>query len=434
MRRRLLLFFTLSCVVGASIWSVTNSHRAVKADTISTLLSGSAFGLAINTASETTRLADGPFGEVSTICTPYPVNREKTLSGVQLFHGLLTSSTIQDKLTFDRAVEDSAVESSATIERITLGNPLLSPLLEVDGLHAVTRSKAKIGSATSDTSASFFGAITLAGVRLPLHIAPNTRISLLGLGTIVLNEQIEFNTGPVNSYAEVNMVDITLGVNNILRQPTGTRILIGHSVSADNIVSVLAAMRAHAYGLATELGIGRLASVQLGPIPNTEIGCSGGSSSASAVDLNLAGLVDAGIADTRTSGKIDTATSTVATSSSEKIVNLSLLGGLIRIGLLQENARAIYSGTSGRGSGDFEALQIAVGRHKLLPHIYAPDFRVNLPGLGYLILNEIVPSEASVGYAINALDLYITTSNRWHMAVGLRVIVGHVDAGISIFH
>jgi hypothetical protein len=434
MRRYLLIFFTLFCVVGAGIWSVLNNHRAVKADTISTLLSGSAFGLAISANNGGTRLSGGPFGEVSTICTPYPTNQERTLLGVHLFHGLLTSSTIHDKLTFNRALENSAVESSSTIERLTLGNPLLAPLLEVDGLHAIARSSARIGSASSDTSASFFGAIKIAGIPLPLHIAPNTRLSLLGLGTIVLNEQTRFNVGPVNSYAEVNMVDITLGLHNVLHQPTGTHILIGHSISADNIVGVLAAMRAHAYGLETELGIGRLATLQLGPIPNTEIGCTGGTTVAHAVDLHLAGLVNAGIADTHTTGTLDAGSSSVTVSSSEKIVNLSLLDGLIRVGLLQEDARAVYTGAGGKGSGDFEALQVTIGKHRLLPHIYAPDFRVNLPGLGYVILNEIIPSEASFGYAINALDIYITTSNRWHIAVGLRVIVGHVDAGISIFH
>lgn len=434
MRRQLIIFFALSCVVGASIWSVTNSHRAVKADTISTLLSGSAFGLAVNLSNGSTRIASGPFGEVSTTCTPYPTNQVKTLQGVRLFQGLLTSSTIHDELTFNHDDEDSAVEASSTIERITLGNPLLRPLLEVDGLHAVARSRARIGSATSDTDESFFGAIRIAGLNLPLHIAPNTRIQLLGLGTIVLNEQIEFNTGPVNSYAEVNMVDITLGLNNLLHQPAGTRILIGHSISADNIVSVLAAMHAHAYGLTAELGVGNLASVQLGHLPNTEIGCTGGTNSANAIDLHLAGLVDAGIADTSASGKLDAATSKVEVSSSEKIVNLSLLSGFIRVGLLQADARAVYSSTSRQSSGDFQASRIAIGGLRLLSHIYAPDLRVNLPGLGYVIFDEIIPNKAGIGYAINALDIYVTASNRWHLAVGLRVIIGHVDAGISIFH
>lgn len=434
MRRRLIIFFALLCVVGAGFWSVTTSHRAAKADTISTLLSGSAYGLAVNASNGTTQLTGGPFGEVSTVCTPYPTNQKTTILGVHLFHGLLTSSTIQDKLTFNRADEKSAVEASSSIERITIGDPLLSPLLEVDGLQAIARSNARIGSATSDTSASFFGTVKIAGLSLPLHIAPDTRITLLGLGTITLNEQIEYNRGPVNSYAEVNMVDITLGLHNILGQPAGTRILIGHSVSSDNIVSVLAAMQAHAYGLYARLGVGKLATVQLGPFPNTEIGCTGGTTQTSAADLSLAGLVDAGVADTRTTGVIDTAKSTVAVSSSEKIVNLSLLDGLIRVGLLRANARAIYSNASGKGDGDFEALQFRVGKLTLLQHIYTPDFAVNLPGLGYVVIDEIVPGTGNVSYAINALDIHVTTSNKWHLKVGLSIIVGHVDASIAIFH
>lgn len=434
MRRRLIIFFALVCVVGAGFWSVTTSHRAAKADTISTLLSGSAYGLAVNAANGATQLSVGPFGEVSTVCSPYPTNQTTTILGVHLFHGLLTSSTIQDKLTFNRADEKSAVEASSAIERITIGDPLLAPLVEVDGLHAIARSNARIGSATSDTSSSFFGTIKIAGLNLPLHIAPDTRISLLGLGTITLNEQIQYNRGAVNSYAEVNMVDITLGLNNILGQPAGTHILIGHSVSSDTIVSVLAAMQAHAYGLSARLGIGKLATVRLGPLPDTEIGCTGGTNQAHAADLSLAGLVDAGVADTYTTGVIDTTKGTVAVLSSEKIVHLSLLDGLIRVGLLQAKARAVYSNASGKGAGDFEALQLRIGKLNLLPHTYAPDFTVHLPGLGYVVIDEIVPGTDNVSYAINALDIHVTTSNKWHLKVGLSIIVGHVDAGIAIFH
>jgi hypothetical protein len=251
---------------------------------------------------------------------------------------------------------------------------------------------------------------------------------------VVLNEQITLNTSAVDSYAEVNMVDITLGTNNLLRQPVGTHILIGHSVSSDNIVGVLAAMQAHASGLYTSLGVGKLARVQLGPLPDTEIGCTGGTNQANAVDLTLTGLVDAGVADTRTSGAIDTATSTVTVVSSEKIAHLSLLGGLIRVGLLQERARAVYSGGSGKADGDFEALQFSIGKLHLLPRTYTPNFRVNLPGLGYVIIDEIVPSNLSTGYAMNALDIHVTTSNKWRLKVGLHIVVGHVDAGIAIFH
>src|SRR5258707_5810969 len=275
MRRRLIIFFTLLCVVGAGLGSVAYNHRAAKADSIFTRLSGSTYGMAISAGSGATHFSAGPFGEISTVCTPYPTNQQQTQVGLHLLHGLLTSSMIQDKLTFNHADENSSVRASSTIERLTIGNPLL-PLIEVDGLHAVARSSAKIGNASSETSASFFGSIRIAGLRLPLHIAPNTRLNLVGLGTVVLNEQIIVNTNLVTTYAETNMIDITLGQRNLLHEPAGARIIIGHSVSSDTVVSVLAAMQAHAYGLFTTPGGCGLTHPRLSPLPAPAICCTGG--------------------------------------------------------------------------------------------------------------------------------------------------------------
>ena len=47
MRHRLIIFFALFCVLGLALGTVLYSQRAARADTISTLLSGSAYGLAI---------------------------------------------------------------------------------------------------------------------------------------------------------------------------------------------------------------------------------------------------------------------------------------------------------------------------------------------------------------------------------------------------
>ena len=296
MRRRLIILFALLCVVAAGFWSVAINHRMAKADTISTMQSGSAYGLYVSAAHGATSLSSGPFGAVATVCSPRPINQENTTLGISLFHGLLTSSTIQDKLTFSHTLESTTVEATSTIEELSIGSALLGPLVEIDGLHAVARSTARAGQATSATNASFFGTVKIAGLNLPLSIAPNTHIFLPTLGTIVLNEQIVRTIDPVNSSAEVNMVDITLGPGNALRQPAGTRIIIGHSISSDSAVSMLAAMQAHAYGLYTALGTNRLTAIRLGPIPDTEIGCTGGTNYASAANLRVGGLVDTGVA------------------------------------------------------------------------------------------------------------------------------------------
>jgi hypothetical protein len=441
MRHRLIILFALLCVVGAGVWSVTNTHKAAKADSISTLLSGSAYGLTISQPAGTSNfpadpsgasavLSNGPIGGVSTICSPDPVNQANTVLGINLLGGLITSTTIQDKLTFVRLPDRSTVVSTSAIEKLTIGPSLLAPLVEIDGLHAVSSSTAIIGRATSDTSQSSFGAIRIAGLQLPLHIAPNTRIVLPALGTIVLNEQVVRNIDPVDTYAEVNMVDITLNAGNVLAQPVGTHILIGHTVSIDTVVSSLAAMQAHSFGLYASLGVKKLAGVQVGPLPYAEISCAGGTHSASLLDLNVPPLVDGGVAQTRATGSIDGPG--VAVSSEEKILNLSLLGGLIQAGLLEEDAHAIFDGTHGRSFGNFTVARLSIAGKPILPGS-SRGLRIPLPGLGYVIVGEIVHTSLSIGYSFNALDIHITTPNSLKLAVGLRIIVGHVDAGITIF-
>lgn len=433
MRRRLILLFLLLCVVGAGLWSITLTRKAAQADTISTMVSGSAYGLAVEAANKSAALSSGPFGEVSTLCSPMPVNQTKRVLNLNLFHGLLSGTTIQDDLTFGHTLASSSVLATSLIQRLTIGRGLLGPLVEVDGLHAIAESTARTGAATSSTGASFFGTLRIAGLRLPLNIRPNTRISLPALGAIVLNEQIVRNLNPVTTYAEVNMVDITLGIDNLLHLAAGTRIIIGHASSLDRIVSALAAMQAHASGLYTALGVGNLANIQLGPIPATEIGCLGGSSYTSAVDLSaVSPLVNAGIAQTSATGVMNGPG--VAVSSSEKLVNLSLLGGLIRAGLLQESAQAAYDGKHGTSSGHFSAAGLSIDALNIIPAIHPANDRVTLPGLGYVIIDEVLPSSFSFGFALNALDIYITTpNNRLNLRAGLHIVVGHVDAGIRLF-
>lgn len=432
MRRRLIILFVLLCVVGAGLWSVALARKAAKADSISTMVSGTSYGLAVQAANGATALNGGPFGEVSVTCSPFPVNQTKTLLGLNLLHGLITSTTIQDDLTFNHTLDSSSALATSLIGRLTIGQGLLGPLVEVDGLHAIASSTARAGSATSITGTSFFGSLRIAGLRLPLNVKPNTRIPLPGLGSIVLNEQRVENINPVTTYAEVNMVDITLTPGNLLHLAAGTRIIIGHASSLDRIVSLLAAIQAHAFGLYTALEVGNVAKLQLGPVPDTAIGCLDGTSSANAVDLRVTPLVDAGIAQTSATGVIND--TSVAVSSSEKIMNLSLLGGLIQAGLLQEDARATYNGTQGTESGHFSAAQLKVAGLTLQPVIHHLNDRIPLPGLGYVVINEVVPSTFSYGFAMNALDIYITTpNNRLSLAVGLHIVVGHVDAGIAVF-
>jgi hypothetical protein len=230
------------------------------------------------------------------------------------------------------------------------------------------------------------------------------------------------------------MVDLTLGAGNLLNLPAGLRIVIGHSVSSDTIVGVLAAMQGNASGLSVSLGVGSLAHLRLGPTPESEIGCLGGTNQASLVSLRVPGLVDAGLASTSATAAIDEVHDAVAVVSSATVTSLSLFGGLIRVGALEVNARAAYGSGTHSAAGDFSLVNLSIAGVNLVPRIYTPDMRLNLPGLGYMVVHETVPSASSIGYASNGLDIVVAEpNNHWHLAVGLHIIVAHVDAGLNLF-
>ena len=431
MRHRLIILVFLLCVVGAGIWSVSTNRRAVKADSISTLLSGSAYGFYAVAINGATNLSSGPIGEVSTDCNPRPLNQQNTTLGLNLFHGLLTSTTIQDRLTFTHTDYTSTVVSTSTIEKLTIGNSVLGPLLEIDGLHAEAHSTARIGQASSDTSHSFFGTLRVGGARLPLAVRPNQRIFVPGLGTVTLNEQVTQNNGPVRTYAEVNMVDIALGAGNILKQPVGTRIIIGHALSMNGTVSILAALHSHAFGLEAELTNKGQSTIQVGPVPDAAIGCLGGTNSASVLTLHTPLIANGGIAQVQASGSIRP--SLVTASSSEKITDLNLLGGLITAKTLQASAYAAYKDRRGSHAGTFKTSELRIGGINIVSESIHVNTRINLPGLGYVMLDEQVPSPYTIGYSFNALDIYITTPNKLKLAPNLHIVGGHVDAGLTIF-
>jgi hypothetical protein len=56
-----------------------------------------------------------------------------------------------------------------------------------------------------------------------------------------------------------------------------------------------------------------------------------------------------------------------------------------------------------------------------------------LPNIGYIEINEQFPTSQTYGWAVNAIDINVQVKNTLGLPVGLRILVGHVDAGINIY-
>src|SRR5579871_2921876 len=151
------------------------------------------------------------------------------------------------------------------------------------------------------------------------------------------------------------------------------------------------------------------------------------SKSASAAAVNLPPIVSGGAVNTAISSAPNQARASSNTGS------INLLAGLI-------TAQAItaQSTTTLNSSGSFQVSAAGSNFNNLivLGRVYngtvAPNTRINLPLVGYVVLNEQTSSigSSNATMTVNMLHIYVTVNNLLGLQVGTQVIVSSATSGI----
>jgi hypothetical protein len=149
--------------------------------------------------------------------------------------------------------------------------------------------------------------------------------------------------------------------------------------------------------------------------------------SATAAGVSLPLVVTGGAVNTSVSDTYQQAQAQANTAS------ITLLGGLI-------TAQAItaVSTTTNDDNGNFQVSAVGSNFNNLfvLGHGYngsvAPNTRINLPLLGYVVLNEQSSSIGSYNaiMTVNMIHVYITVGNLLGLQVGTQVIVSNATSGM----
>ncbi len=112
----------------------------------------------------------------------------------------------------------------------TIANPnLLGGLIR--GSQVTATANAARNTSGSGSASTVLTNMTIDGIPASRSPAANTRVSLLGLGYVILNEQ----TSSVNASGAtetVNAVDIYVTQTNIFGIPIGTQIILGHATAS----------------------------------------------------------------------------------------------------------------------------------------------------------------------------------------------------------
>lgn len=142
--------------------------------------------------------------------------------------GALTAQTLAG--TTSGAIGDAAAaQSVATVFNVSL----LNGLITASSLTAAVSSTSDGVQATSTALGSTLADLVVNGVRVTLGdgtVAPNTRVTLPGVGYAVLNEQLPSGDGVHTSGLTVNLIHVVL-----LNALTGTRtgeIVVGSATSS----------------------------------------------------------------------------------------------------------------------------------------------------------------------------------------------------------
>jgi hypothetical protein len=187
---------------------------------------GQAFGLAVNTktVNQKSVYVVLPAGEAMASDQGQSVS----------VPGVATAQDLFSIVTGDAdATDGSTAVSSATLGVVSL----LNGLITADGVVAMASSSIGDAGANSNAAGSSLGNLVVGGAAIA-DPAPNTRMSLPGVGYVLLNEQLPTGDGVTTTGMTVNMIHVVLQqpVLGLLGQVTGYRtvgeIVVGSATSS----------------------------------------------------------------------------------------------------------------------------------------------------------------------------------------------------------
>src|SRR5581483_1804614 len=383
-------YVTVSLIAFAALLSVFTGYIQGQTSVIHAagVLSGSSSAYAYIASAQITspvNVSLGPLAQVGRACSTLPsttaTNSINTLTlGTPATGIFATLATGQDSATTTRSSTSIGSQASATAQHVNI----LNGLITADVLKAVATSNLTLTNATSSSLGTIFTNLVIAGKHIDIAIAPNTVINLAHLGYVVLNEQSQLQGNPDHTSISINMIDIHITLANAFKLPIGTHIVIVHTSTDVVRTAHSRILNGYAYDYTATLQVGGV-NDSSGPLTSAALPCSGGTSQNSAVSITRLPLNfgQIGISTASTSGQI--APSDSSASAQINIVKINLLSGLIRIDALDSKSEVEQGNPpTTSASTTFTHATIAGIVISAKPR---PNTRVNLLGIGYVVLN-----------------------------------------------
>lgn len=212
------VYVTVANVLGVKVGTqiiVANAASGIEEVSGPAALDGFAYGAYVS-AKPLVQL--GPVAEVSLSCMgDDDATQTVTVASVNV-PTILSSATITDTVQGDAITDDSHSKSTSTTQNANLLGGLLTASLIKDEADASTTEGINFNFSSSG---SFVNLVVHGHPEIHDNVAPNTTVSIAGLGTLYLHRVIQ-----TNNSIEVRMVELVVNEHNTLGLPIGADIRI----------------------------------------------------------------------------------------------------------------------------------------------------------------------------------------------------------------
>jgi hypothetical protein len=376
----------------------------------------SAFGTEVNLAStiESGRSALSAVG-----CTSVAgITHTNSVTSVGV-PGLLTSGTVTTSAESEDITGGVASSSTATTEGASLLGGLVAATT-IQSVSTTARDSATHKYSTSAAGTEFLG-LTVAGVPISGTPAPNTKLTLPGVGYVELNQQ----TSTVHSgSARLTVIGIHVVVTlSTPLAPVGTQIIVSEAQSS---------LGGPVHGLLSGLAYGAHANVANTIIAGEEfpqplgcLGTGGATRTNTGVAVTIPGILTTGtVADTAEGVDNHKVVSGEVTST---VQGLNLLAGTVTATAVESDVTA--SGRPPALGNNSTFLGLSVAGFPGIGDDVAPNTKLTLAGLGTLWLNRQIKTANKI--TVIAIQLVVKVpGNPLGLALGTKVNVAYAAVGV----
>jgi len=278
------------------------------------------------------------------------------------------------------------------------------------------------GALSVSAAGTQFAGLSVAGIPISGTPAPNTRISLPGVGYVMLNQQTS-SIGAISAKMTVIGIHVVVTITTPLAA-AGTQIEVGYATSSLG-GPVRGLLGGVGYGASAHVGGNVIAGEEF-PQPMPCLGTHGNTLANSAASVTIPGVLATGTVTDTANGTANA--NKVSGEVTAAIQNLNLLGGMVTATVVEADVTASGNPPSLGDHSSFVGLSVA-GQPGIGDNVPV-NTKVPLAGIGTLWLHRVVQTGTSIRVIMIQLDVTVP-SNPLGLSPGTVVDIASAQVNVN---